>query len=108
MNEEAMEKIKTMPFYALGYNKGLEDGREEVTAIRLAESNYGATQSSVAVIRGKNRDEVRQKCNEHRWQKSGDNPGQIYKGTCKVIRVPKKTEEGDWEAIVIISTHRDI
>lgn len=108
MNEAAMAKIESMPFYQLGYNRGLEDGKEQVTSIRLAESNYGATQSVVAVIRGKSREEVRQKCAELRWRKDGENPGQIYMGTCDIVRAPRKTEENDWEAIVIISTHRDI
>lgn len=108
MNEEAMAKIESMPFYQLGYQKGLADGHEQVVAIRLAESNYGATQSAVSVLRGKSREEVRKKCDEFRWRKNGENPGQIYMSTCEVVRAPRKTEENDWEAIVIIATHRDI
>lgn len=86
--------------------RGLRNGLEQATAIQLGESSYGAVRSAVIVIDFTSFQALRREIRNRRWYRSGDNPGQAYRGGCELIAI----HHGDYskQAIAIVSTAYDI
>lgn len=75
--------------------------------IDLDESSYGATSSAVIVIRAPTRRALTRLVRDRNFRYAGDNPGQAYAWSCKLLRAIK-SDSGDWQGICISSTHFDI
>lgn len=74
--------------------------------IPLDESGYGSGQHAIVVLSGARAD-IKRTIAGMNWRRSGDNPGQIFAWSCKVL----KWYKGDydrWQAVCLSSSYRDI
>ena len=102
----AIRAMSLDKLFAREYERGVEVGKREATAIGLGESSYGATQSAVVAVEFTSLRDLIGKIRERRSRRSGDNPGQAYLWTCDLIHI----HHSDYNhvALLKVATHYDI
>lgn len=107
MTELKGAEVWMTPLLQQKYDQGVEYGRQTATSIDLGTTSYGACHSAVIVLTSKSRRGLTKMVKERNWRREGDNPGQVYGGTCNLIRV-LKTDDNEYVGICIASTLRDV
>jgi hypothetical protein len=88
-----------------GLQQGIERGKSEATALDISD-DYG-TRSAVHIIQAKTRRALSKAVAERNSRRDGDNPGQAFLWTCKLLRAVRNSD-GTWQGICISSTYFDV
>lgn len=78
----------------------------DTASIQLDESSYGACRSAYVLVTFKSLSELTRQIRDRRWRRHGDNPGQAYMGSCKLVHI--HTSDYGKTALLLCSTSYDI
>lgn len=88
-------------------SKAYEQGRNDAQSVDLGEFGYGSCRSRLVVKHFDSFLELRQWLKSFRWRRSGDNPGQLYSQSSKLIAL-HHTDDRQLQAIAVIDNHYDM
>jgi hypothetical protein len=86
------------------FERGYSEATADCRSIKLGE-DYG-TSSAVVVIEAVSRRALTRAVDALRWRREGDNPGQAYCGTAKLLH--RRQIGSHWQGVVLVTTHYDV
>lgn len=87
------------------FERGRLQGKSEATALDISD-DYG-TSSAVHMLTAKTRRDLSRQVRDRNSRRSGDNPGQAFLWTCKLLRAYRNAN-GTWQGVCVSSTHYDV
>jgi hypothetical protein len=104
MRVALMESLMLAEFNR-GIQQGIEQGKSEVTSFDI--SDDCGTRSAVHVLQAKTRRQLSKEIASRNYRRNGDNPGQAFLWTCKLLRA-YRNGDGTWQGVCVSSVHYDI
>lgn len=102
MREETIQKLLEIERSA-----AYEAGKQEAQSINLGDFGYGSCRSTLVVKYFYSFLELRRWLKIYRWRNSGDNPGQLYSQSSKLLAL-HHCDDGQLQAIAVIDNHYDV